>query len=98
MSWSISVTGTKEAVLEKVRTELTTTAESYYQGSEEHNDIIAVRDRACALIEALELGPDQYGSNWNAVQVEASGSHSVHDQKVLSANLSLKVVRTTLAL
>jgi hypothetical protein len=99
MSWSIEITGTKDAVKAKLIERLDKNAASY-AGKPEGDDIAMCKARALALIDAIEF--DDYA---NAVLVKANGSHSTTSSKadptkvaVMSANFSLQVQRVALAL
>lgn len=98
MSWGCEFTGTKDAVVSALSTYLDKTAKGD-AGKEEANDILACKDRAIALINALDLTADSY-VNWNGATVKASGSHSAtRDGSVItSANFQLSVVRVALTL
>ncbi len=99
MSWGIDVTGTKAGALKKVAEQLDRIAATY-EGKEEGKDVLAAKERIVSLVEALALGPDQYGTDWNAVNVKAGGSHSTTsgDKPLLSATMQITVSRTSLAL
>lgn len=98
MSWGIEVTGTKEAVKTKLATQCERMAK-VYEGKPEADDIRAFEQRATALIDALELGKDQYGAvEWNAVTVKGGGSHSTTPNGLATASMSMNVTRTSLAL
>ncbi len=99
MSWGISITGTRKAVIAKVSAQLDKIAAGY-EGKEEANDVRAAKDRILAIVDGLELCTDQYGVEWNAVDVKAGGSHSTvgNEGKIISATMQITVSRTSLAL
>lgn len=97
MSWSIEYTGSKEGVKAKVVEQLDKVAASY-DGKAEAKDVLAAKERIVALVDALDLGTDAYGTVWNAVKVSANGSHSWTEKGVTSANFQVSVVRMSLAL
>jgi hypothetical protein len=97
MSWGIEITGSKAGVAKKVVEQLDKIATTY-QGKEEGKDVLAAKERILATIEALELGVDKHGFDWNAVIVKASGSHSVSDKGIWSATMTISVTRSSLAL
>ena len=96
MSWSIEVTGTKEAVKRKACDELAKIGASY-AGKPEGDDIATVSARIVALVDALELT-----ATYTGVSVKASGSHNAYASggvtSVVSAQFSLAVNRVPLAL
>jgi hypothetical protein len=88
MSWSISTSGSdKEEVKARVKAELDVHA-SHYNGGPESKDVEAVRDRALALVDDIELS----AGNPN-VSVCASGYHSTIYGKVIHAEFRLMVRR-----
>lgn len=100
MSWGFEITGSKDGVTKKVVERLDKLAETY-AGKPEADDIVACKGRILALIEACDLSVDQYGSEWNAVIVKASGSHGWTDteaKKLSTASFQVSVTRTFLAL
>lgn len=97
MSWGIEHTGTKEAVIAAVVTDLDRCAVSY-EGKEEASDIRSCKERIISLINACDLSVDSGNTNWNGVIVKANGSHSYNSKGVQSANFSVSVVRTCLKL
>lgn len=97
MSWSFSFTGTPDKVIENVGAECDRIAASY-QGKPEGDDVLAVKERAIALVKALKLGKDSSGYDWNACSVTAGGSHSTTDGAILSGNFKLEVSRTHLSI
>lgn len=97
MSWSIEVTGSKDGVKAHVEAVLTKIAANY-EGKPEADDVRAVKDRILALVDACALGKDAYGTEWNAIKVSASGSHSWTNEGVASATLNLTLCRMCLAL
>jgi hypothetical protein len=93
MSWSIDVVGTKSAVLKKVTEHLDKAAASY-EGKEEGKDIVAVKERILAIVEAMEVSDDP---EERAVFVKANGSHTLmSDNKIVVANLAMRVGRTAM--
>lgn len=92
MSWSFSFVRTKAAVLAKVD-EACDRAAASYAGKPEADDVLAVKARARALVEALT-----FDETYNAVSVSAGGSHSTTGSTLLSANFKLEVSRTSLSL
>jgi len=92
MSWSIDITGTKDAVLKKATMELEKIRQNY-EGTQEGLDVQAVSERLTGLIGALKM--DDY---FNAVRVAASGSHYTLDGRVGNAKFELEVQRIALAL
>lgn len=96
MSWGIEVTGTREGVKKAVAEQLDKCAANY-AGKPEADDIASCKTRALALVDALDMTPD-YGMTLNGVIVKANGSHSSNGKGVTSADFTLRVVRTVLAL
>lgn len=96
MSWGIEHTGTKDAVIAAVTTDLDRTAKSY-EGKEEAKDVLSAKERIVSLINALDLSKDTY-TDWNGVTVKANGSHSTSGAGVSSASFNVSVVRTSLKL
>lgn len=96
MSWSFDYTGTPAGVKAAVTKFCNKSAESY-KGTQEAVDVLMVRDRVCALVDALQLGQDGY-TTWNACNAKGNGSHSATGANILSANASFAVVRTVLVL
>lgn len=98
MSWSIEVTGTKEAVKAKVVAYMDQTAKGY-EGKAEADDVIACKARLLALIDACDLSEENgLGSGCNAVTVKANGSHYTTSKGIGNASFSVNVVRVALAL
>lgn len=101
MSWSIEVTGTKAAVAEHITSRMDSLAERY-GGLEESRDLLVVKDRLLALVEACDLTTDGF-TTWNGVLVKASGSHYTTGIDAAAGNLAsaqaqFSVVRVSLAL
>jgi hypothetical protein len=97
MSWSIEVSGNKAGVAKKAAEQLDKIATSY-EGKEEAKDVAAAKERILSTLEALELGPDPYGNEWNGVTVKASGSHSTGAKGVWSSSMQIAISRTSLAI
>lgn len=97
MSWSVSCQGTREKVKEEVSAQYDKLAEQY-AGKPEGDDIVAAKERTLKLIDAMDLTKDSYGSDWNAVNVTASGSHGWNEKGLTNAGFSVNVIRTHLAL
>lgn len=91
MSWSIDVVGTKSAVVQKVTEQLDKIAANY-KGKEEGKDVVAVKERILSIVEAMEVSdePEEL-----AVYVKAYGSHSLVDNKIVVANLDMRIGRTS---
>lgn len=96
MSWGIEITGVKDAVAAKFAADMDKVA-AMYVGKEEGKDIVAVKERGLALIDALAMG-EEHGYTWNAVKVSASGSHGLSGGGLTSASFRLDVTRLSLAL
>lgn len=93
MSWSISVTGTRDAVKAEVVKQLDA-IKSRYAGKPEADDVDAVQSRALRLLDALVLSGGQ-----NACKVEASGSHyAIGATGIGAASFKLDVALVSLAL
>jgi hypothetical protein len=93
MSWSFDITGTREAVKAAVTTQLDKTAAAY-AGKPEGDDVLAVKGRVLALVDALKL--DEY---WNGVSAKGNGSHSITgENQIVSASCGFSVMRVPLAL
>ncbi len=92
MSWNFSFVGTRDAVLKKVDEACDRTAASY-AGKPEADDVLAVKARVHALVDAMG-----FDDTYNAVSVTAGGSHSTTGDKLLAANFKLDVSRTSLSL
>jgi len=95
MSWSFEHVGTKEGVA-KATVETLANLASNYKGKQEGYDILAIRERAAAIIEALAPA-DRYGE-FNGVIVKGNGSHSVSGDGITSASFTLSVTRLTIKL
>lgn len=93
MSWSFEITGTKEAVKSAVTAQLDKTAAAY-AGKPEGDDVLAVKGRVLALVDALKL--DEY---WNGVSAKGNGSHSsTGENQIVSGAANFSVARVPLAL
>lgn len=93
MSWSVSATGTIEGVKKALEKQFESAANTY-AGKPEGDDIVAVKTRVFALIDALDL-TDGY---WNGASVSARGSHSSSGKGLQNANGEFSVARTAIAL
>jgi hypothetical protein len=92
MSWSIDVVGMKSDVVQKVTEQLDKIAASY-DGKEEGKDVAAVKERILAIVEAMNVDDERPGEL--AVYVKANGSHGWNGDKLVVANLTMNVGRTT---
>lgn len=92
MSWSIAAVGTKEDAKKSVADQMDKVAANY-AGKPEADDVRACRDRILGLIEATALGKEGE-TDWNAVKVFASGSHSWIEAGIISATFTVNVSRT----
>lgn len=97
MSWSVSVTGTRETAKEEIAAQFDRAYESYKE-KPEGADILAAKGRALALIDGMDLTPDTYGTQWNAVKVTAHGSHGWSEKGLTTASFTVSVERTHLAI
>lgn len=99
MSWNIMLRGTRDAVIIRLG-EREKELLKLYGGKPEGDDIQVCVKRAIDLVQAMDLTTDAYGS-WNAVEVNAAGSHGWTDteaRKLLSSSFSLAVTRIHLDL
>jgi hypothetical protein len=97
MSWGYEKTGTRDALLADIAVQFPKMAAGY-NGNAEADDIVTCAGRAAALIAAMVLGKDSSDYEWNAIVVKANGSHSTTTGGPISANFTLSVQRTSLAL
>lgn len=93
MSWSIEVTGTKLGAAKKVAAEMDKIAANY-SGQAEAGDVLAVKERLLAIIDASDLS-DGY---FNCVVVKANGSHATGAKGLLGASCTFSVSRTAVQL
>lgn len=93
MSWGYEKTGTPDAISKDVALYFERAIHNY-GGKPEADDLAACKARILALVGALDMTT----GGANAVTVKASGSHSWTDKGVMSANFSVSVTRTMLAL
>lgn len=84
MSWVIDITGSKIGATNKVTEQLDRIAKNY-EGKEEAKDILSAKERILALIQAIEL-PEK-STEWNAVKVTASGSHSLTTPRLVDGKM-----------
>jgi hypothetical protein len=108
MSWSIDVVGTKKDVMQKVTEQLDKVAASY-DGKEEGKDVVAVKDRILSIVEAMdgdeekaaptkaEKAAPTKATEEFAIYVKANGSHAWSGDKIVVANLEMRIGRTSLA-
>lgn len=94
MSWSVSRSGKKDDVKALVAQDFDTAAASYPSGPE-HDDILTMKDRVLALVDAVDVTPDEVMAN-PGVQISAWGSHGVSDGKLWQAQISVTVSRVSL--
>jgi hypothetical protein len=92
MNWSVSCDGPRDKVKEEILAQFESCAKDH-EGKPEEEDVKAARDRTLPLIDALDLTPDQYGTDWNGVSVTAHGSHESNDKGVVTASFSVHVSR-----
>lgn len=95
MSWYIEVTGTKAGVARIVAAEFDKQIKTYetYEGKEEGKDLVACKERALALIDAMVI--EDFA---NAIAFKANGSHSGGNLGLFSAQFTVSVTRVHLAL
>lgn len=75
MSWGTTRQGTREEVLAALKTDFESILKNYPEGTLEGGDVVAVRSRAFAALEAIDLSPDAFYED-DLVEVSANGSHS----------------------
>lgn len=97
MSWSFTFTGAPELVKAEVRAYCAKTAENY-EGWPEADDVRAVQDRVCTLIDAMRFDDPSKG-----VTASGYGSHSSEDigstdASPVDATTHYQVKRVTLKL
>lgn len=92
MSWSVSCDGLRDKVKEEIAKQFEASAKNY-DGNPEAEDVRAAEARTMSLIDALDLTPDQYGTDWSGVSVTAHGSHERNDKGVVAASFSVHVSR-----
>jgi hypothetical protein len=94
MSWGTTRRGTREEVFAQLKTDFDGILKNYPDGTIEGGDVIAVRSRAFAALEALDMTPDAYYAD-DLVQVSVNGSHSWSGDKEhpRSAAASFNVTR-----
>jgi uncharacterized tellurite resistance protein B-like protein len=91
MSWVIDMTGTKSSVANKVTEQLDRIAKNY-DGKQEAKDVLLAKERILALVAALDL-PEK-STEWNAVRVTGSGSHTLTANGIADAHVTFSVKRT----
>lgn len=92
MSWSVSATGTKEAVRAAAESQFDN-AERNYAGTEEGKDVAAARARTLSMIDELDMTPTDVSPSPIA-SVSCYGSRSTADGKLRSASVSIGVSRS----
>lgn len=93
MSWAIDVKGSKSDVAEMVTKQLDGVAKNY-EGKEEANDVLFAKERILALVKAVALTKEPSSlPGWNAVSVKASGSHSLTENGIAKAEMTITVCR-----
>lgn len=80
MSWGTHCEGTVDEVKAKIETDFATFAGSYPPGTQEGDDIVAVKVRVLAHLDAIDLTPDTYYDG-ELVVVDVHGSHSWSREK-----------------
>lgn len=93
MSWSVNAKGTREEVRAEIDKQFYN-VHGYYKETPEGADILAIRERAMALIDACDLESEGWAKG-DKIEVKAHGSHSMQTtwQKPTSASFSLSVSR-----
>ena len=94
MSWSVSIGGKKEEAREKIAAQFDSEAKRY-EGGEEGKDVLAMKERVLALIDAIDCTPDDMTPR-PGISVSCWGSHSTVNGKISSAQASISVSRVAL--
>jgi hypothetical protein len=110
MSWSVYATGPKATVIESITSNFDTQAANYTGERErEGKDILACKERVLALIEDLDLEPNEYSPQGYEVAISCHGSHSTSythkgpndpadSSKLMSASFNCAVARKAIPL
>jgi hypothetical protein len=93
MSWRVACEGTRDEVALQIEEQF---AECMRGAGIESEDAAAAKARVLALVDALDLAPDKYGTDWSGVSVTAHGSHERNDAGIVSAAFSVHVGRVAI--